>query len=61
MAYDTGKRDAVANAVLDKIAELAPEVSGAASARMVLDMAEAFAWVVSPPQSHGGGRSGEAT
>jgi len=41
-------------AILDRVAELAPNVNSESKARAVAYLAEAHAWFVSPSQPHGG-------
>ena len=43
-------QDQARNALLDRIVELAPRASSTAS---LVTLAEAYAWVISPHQSHG--------
>lgn len=45
----------VENAILGKISELVEGSFGETTARMILGLAEAYAWVRYPNQSHGGG------
>jgi hypothetical protein len=56
MADFTDVYDEARVAVANRVIELAPK----ANATTLVSLAEAFAWVTSPQQHHGGGRAGAA-
>lgn len=46
-------RNDVANKLLDKISEMADDVSSEWKSRAIVNMAEAWAWLLSPANAHG--------
>lgn len=54
---DAGSETAAKNALLRRITKLTPKATNEIQARAVLNLAEAYAWIESPIQAHGGNQA----